>query len=383
MMRFALILLLALAATILLTLMPDVADQMIRIQAFGWVFEAHQGAFIVALIALLAVFWLIRALISALVAGPGQVWQGLRAGSRRRREAHLREGLAAWLDLRDDHGAKAMRKARGVIPDWALGMLRILAVPAKDQELPGQQADPLHVALAARIATDPSAPNRPDPARRKAHLEAWLDVHPGAPLALQRLADLAEEEGDWSTASRMLEEQWKRGHRAGANIKLRLAHAYVAQAAQDPEQAMQHLRKALRLAPDDAEVVTAMGQAMLRAGDTSAAQKLWLQHVESQGDIGVARELLPLYREDAMKQYRRMEGRDAAGMNATHQWLRAQLAQAANLPGLARDHLQALLDLHPGPMAWQAMGDWHAAQGDWQQAAHCYQQALDSTPKPD
>ncbi len=382
-MRFALILLLALAATILLTLMPDVADQMIRIQAFGWVFEAHQGAFIVALLVLLAIFWLVRGLISALVSGPGQVWQGLRAGSRRRREAHLREGLAAWLDLRDDHGAKAMRKASGVIPDWALGMLRILAIPAKDQELPGQHADPLHVALAARIATDPGASSRPDPARRKAHLEAWLGAHPGAPLALQRLADLAEEEGDWAEANRMLEEQWKRGHRAGSGIKQRLARTYVAQAAQDPTQEMHLLRKALRLAPDDAGVVAAMGHAMLRAGDLASAQKLWLQHVEAHGDMGIARELLSLYREDAMKQYRRMEGKDAAGMNATHQWLRAQLAQAANLPGLARDHLQALLDLHPGPVAWQAMGDWHATQGDWQQATHCYQQALDSGAKPD
>jgi uncharacterized protein HemY len=382
-MRFALILLLALAATILLTLMPNVADQMIRIQAFGWVFEAHQGAFIVALIALLAVFWLLRALIAALIAGPGQVWQGLRAGSRRRRETHLREGLAAWLDLRDDHGAKAMRKARGVIPDWALGMLRILAVPAKDQELPGQHADPLQVALAARIATDPSAASMPDPARRRAHLEAWLAAHPGAPLALQRLADLAEEEGDWATASRMLEEQWKRGHRAGPGIKQRLAHAYVAEAAQDPAQEMQLLRKALRLAPDDAGVVMAMGRAMLHAGDLSAAQKLWLQHVESHGGMDIARELLSLYREDAMKQYRRMEGKDAAGMNAAQQWLRAQLAQAANLPGLARDHLQTLLDQHPGPMAWQAMGDWHATQGDWQQATHCYQQALDKGTEAD
>ncbi|HXH64360.1 MAG TPA: heme biosynthesis HemY N-terminal domain-containing protein, partial [Mariprofundaceae bacterium] len=146
-MRLVLILFLALAVTILLTLMPDVASQMVRIQAFGWEFEARQGAFIVALLGVLGTVWLIRALISALLAGPGQVWQSLRTGSRKRRESLLRDGLSAWLDMRDDHGAKAMRKARGVIPDWALGMLRVLATPARDQELPGQHADPLHVAL--------------------------------------------------------------------------------------------------------------------------------------------------------------------------------------------------------------------------------------------
>jgi uncharacterized protein HemY len=380
-MRLVIILFLALAVTILLTLMPDVASQMVRIQAFGWEFSARQGAFIVALLTVLGVVWLIRALVSALLAGPGQVWQSLRTGSRKRRESLLRDGLAAWLDMRDDHGAKTMRKTRGVIPDWASGMLRILATPARDQELPGQHADPLHVALAARIATDPTAQPAPDPATRKAQLEAWLAVHPGAPLAQQRLADLAEEEGDWATASQMLEEQWKRGHRSASAIKPRLAHAYVMMAAEDPDQGMHHLRKAQRLAPDDAEVVLAMGRAMLRAGDTAAAQKLWLQHVENHDDMAVARELLPLFSKDAMKQYRRMEGRDAPGMNPAHQWLRAQLAQAANLTGMAREHLDTLLNLHPGPLAWQSLGDWHASQGDWQEAARCYQHALDNGSK--
>jgi len=382
-MRLVLILLLSLAVTIMLTLMPEVASQMVRIQAFGWEFEARQGAFIVALLVILGGFWLIRALFSALLAGPGQVWQGLRAGSRKRREAMLRDGLSAWLDMRDDHGVKAMRKATGVIPDWALGMLRILAIPAKDQELPGQHADPLHVALAARIATDPAAQPAPDLSARKAHLEAWLAVHPGAPLALQRLADLTEEEGEWATACQMLEEQWKRGYRSASAIKPRLAHAYVALAESDPEQEMHHLRKALRLVPDDPQVVIAMGRAMSHSGDHAAAQKLWLQYVESHDDKTVARELLPLFSKDAMKQYRRMEGLDAASMNAAHQWLRAQLAQAANLPGMAREHLNTLLNLHPGPTAWQSLGDWHASQGDWQEAAHCYQHALDNEAKGD
>jgi uncharacterized protein HemY len=380
-MRLVIILFLALAITILLTLMPDVASQIVRIQAFGWEFSARQGAFIVALLTVLGVVWLIRALISALLAGPGQVWQSLRTGSRKRRETLLRDGLAAWLDMRDDHGAKVMRKTRGVIPDWASGMLRILATPARDQELPGQRADPLQVALAARIATDPAAHPAPDLATRKAHLEAWLAVHPGAPLAQQRLADLAEEEGDWATACQMLEEQWKRGHRSASAIKPRLAHAYVALASAEPDQEMHHLRKAQRLAPDNPEVILAMGQAMLRSGDTTAAQKLWLQHVEDHDDMAVARELLPLFSKDAMKQYRRMEGRDATGMNPALQWLRAQLAQAANLSGMAQEHLNDLLKLHPGPLAWQSLGDWHAAQGDWQEAARSYQHALDNETK--
>lgn len=380
-MRIALVLFLSLAVTILFTLMPEIASQMVRIQAFGWEFEARQGAFIVALLLILGAIWLINALISALIAGPGQVLQGLRAGSRKRREAMLRDGLSAWIDLRDDHGAKALRKARGIIPDWALGMLRILAIPAKDQELQGQRADPLHVALAARIATDPNNKPELDLPTRKSHLEAWLSVHPDAPLALQRLAHVAEEEGDWTTAAQLLEDQWKRGHRSASGVKTRLAHAYIEVASGDPESAMPHLKKALRLAPDDPEVVLAMGHTMLNEGDAESARKLWLEYVENHNNMPIARELLPLFGKDCMKQYRRMENLDSSNMNFAYQWLRAQLALAANLPGLSHEHLNTMLNLHPGALAWQSLGDWHASQSDWQEATRCYQNALDKNPE--
>ncbi|MFQ5581358.1 MAG: tetratricopeptide repeat protein [Mariprofundaceae bacterium] len=375
-MRAAFILFLALILTIALTLFPDIANQTLRIEAFGWLFETRQGAFVVALLLILAAIWFMRRLVAALFAGPGQLWRTIRVGGRKRREARLREALAQWLDMRGDMGVKTIRKARGILPDWALKMLCTLTVPAHDQTVSSKDKEPLNVVLAARIATDPNAHPKPDLAMRKAHLEAWLHVHPGSPLALIRMADIAEEEQDWEMLVRLLEDIWKRGDCSAASIKPRLARAYLALAKQQPEDALQYLRKAYRLTPEQADIHLALGQSHIAHGDTQAARKLWTGYLEEHSNEHIAQALLELLKNDAMRAYRKLDARGANALNPAQQWLRAELAHTAELEGLAIEHMQALLDQHPSRLAWKSFGDWHAAAGDFRQAAHCYQQAL-------
>ncbi|HKJ82527.1 MAG TPA: hypothetical protein VJ961_00735 [Mariprofundaceae bacterium] len=372
-MRIVIMLLLALAVAILLALFPHVADQPLRLEAFGWIFESRQGPFIIALLLLLGLFWLLRRIVVAIMAGPGHAWQALRMGGRKRQESHLRDGLAQLIDMRGDLGARHFRKVRNIIPSWAVSLLRRSPAPAADQPLPGEDDDALQIALAARITTDPHANPKPDLSTRKMHLEAWLRTSPEAPLAMQRMLEIAEEEGDWERAARLLEELWNKGGRSAATIRPRLAEAYLALAKQKPESALDHLRKAHRLAPESTGVLLALGRAQ---GDEEACRKLWSAHLEQHDDAQIAEALYELLKRDALKAYRKMEKLKIGKMTPAQAWLRAQLAHDANLTGLAMDHMQELVKHHPGRLAWKALGDWHARESDWVQAAHCYQKAL-------
>ncbi|MFQ5518932.1 MAG: heme biosynthesis HemY N-terminal domain-containing protein, partial [Mariprofundus sp.] len=109
-MRLAFLLLLALAVSIALIIFPNIADQSLRIEAFGWIFETRQGTFIVALLALLILVWLLRSITSALFAGPGAAWRSLRMGSRKRREKKLRDTIAQWLDGRGHISARTLKR---------------------------------------------------------------------------------------------------------------------------------------------------------------------------------------------------------------------------------------------------------------------------------
>lgn len=374
-MRLMIKLLLALAIAVALILFPDIADQTVRIEAFGWLFESRQGAFIVALLLLFFLIGLVRAVLRAFVTGPGAAWRSLRMGSRKRREKRLREGVGMWIDMRGDSGARQIKRARGVLPDWAMGLMKILSIDAKDQQLGGEGDDPLAVALAARIATDPAARHKSDPATRKAHLEAWLRVHPEAPLALARLADLAEEEGDWLRASELLEAQWGRGQQSSHSLKPRLSHAYLQLAESDAGNAMVWLRKAYRLMPEDARVVLGYGRALIEGGESRSAARIWSARLEAHDDFAVAEALLPLLQEDGMRAYRKLEkGRQGS---TAQRWLRAELAHAVKLDGLAREQMQALAD-EGVARAWQSLGSWYDAAGDAGQAMNCYRRALES-----
>lgn len=376
-MRLLILLILALAVTVLLTLFPEVADQTLQIQAFGWEFETRQGVFVVALLVIIFALWLIGAIISALLAGPGQLWRTLRMGSKKRRELKLREALARWLDMRGDLDPRVLKRARGVIPGWAASMLRLVATPAHELPLPQDEKDPLLIALAARLATDPNARPQPDLATRKAHLEAWLHAHPQAPLALLRLADVAEEEGDWSRAIGLLEQLMKQGLRASHTIAPRLARAYAALAARTPEKKLEYLRKAGRLAPDDAAIAASLGDALIEAGREREAEKLWLAFVEKHSDFTLADKLLHLVSDRAMAMYRKLEKLEDAAMNPAQRWLRAELAHAAKLEGLAFEQMRQLAEKDGCIKAWESLGRWHRQAAELDQAARCFARALE------
>jgi len=376
-MRLFILLLLALGIAVLLSLFPEIAGQPLRVEAFGWVFETRQGAFITALLVLLAVLWLLRRIVTAIFAGPGQLWRTLRMGGKKRREQRLREGIAQWLDMREDQGRRAFQKSRGTIPEWATALLKTLATPAKDQIVTDSKGDPLNTALAARIATDPNAPAKVDNATQREHLEAWLSVHPDAPLAVSRLAALAESEGDWVTAAKLLEDSWKQGQRSASSIKPRLASIYIHLAELEPESRQSHLRKAHRLAPENLNVIIALGHAHIANQDSDAAIKLWLEYLEKHDDFHVAAELLTIMSSEALHLFQKLDRKDAADYyNDAMRWLQASLAHKAGLNGLANEILDQLLEKNSSCIPLQSRAEWYAEAGEWAQATQCYQQAL-------
>jgi len=387
-MRIFILLVLALALAILFALFPEVADETMSIHAFGWVFETRQGPFILLLVLALGAFWFLRRIVLALLAGPGQLWHVLKTGSKKRKEAHLRDGLADWVDMRGERGWKPFRKGRGFLPAWGDALLGRLPMSPTDIPLPQDDDDDLLITFSARMASDPQASPRPDPGVRLAHINAWLKAHPGAPLALERKAGLLLETEDWHGLVAMLEEIWKRGGNSASRSAPKLAIAYMRlaeSAGQDEagrESRVSYLRKAHRLRPESPGVVLALGRALLSAGEEAACRKLWMAHIEQHNDIDIAVELAPLMHDDAMKTYRRLEKRNDADMIPALALLRACMAHAAGLSGLAKEHMGRLLAAHPSPQAWQMLGRWQAESRDWKGAAEAYRQAVNLTTPP-
>ncbi|MDQ6967222.1 MAG: heme biosynthesis HemY N-terminal domain-containing protein [Mariprofundaceae bacterium] len=373
-MRLKFLLLIALILTIVLTLFPDIALQTLRIEAFGWQFETRQGAFVVSLLLIFGVLWLIQRLLSALIAGPGQLWQTLRMGGKKRREQRLRDGIAQYLDMRGDYGKRAFKKSRGVIPDWAVALLHTSTASATDQGLSASNDDSLMIALRARIATDPEAKPRPDIATRKVHLEAWLKSQPNAPLALIRMADLAVEEQDWKHAVERLESIWKHGYRSASRAKPEMARAWLALAEQEPKHGMEYLRKAYRMQPESGAVVLALGYAHIKEHNAKTAEKLWLGHLQKHSDLNIAKASFELLNSAALAAFRKLEKQQGT---AALQWLVARLAHAGKLDGLAEEALSSLLETQPCREFWQTQAEWLTQKEQWQEAMLAYQKALD------
>jgi len=380
-MRIMIVLILALALAALFALFPEVADETLSIHAFGWLFETKQGPFILVLVLALALYWLVRRIVLALLAGPGQLWQVLKNGRKKRRETYLYDGLAEWVDMRGERGWKYFRKGKGFLPEWADGLLSRLPMSPADMPLPADGDDDLLIALTARMASDPQASPKPDPSVRQAHLNAWLKAHPGAPLALERKAGLLQETENWDGLVAMLEEIWKRGGNSASRAAPKLAAAYMqlAQTTGGQEKSLGYLRKAQRLQPESGAVVLALGRALLGEGDASACRKLWLAHIERQDDADIAVALMPLMHEDALKTYRRMEKKRESEITPAQALLRAGMAHVAGLDGLAAEHMDKLLARNPSPQAWRTLADWRLENGDGQRAAEAYQQALNLT----
>ncbi len=381
MMRLILLLLFSLAITVALIAFPNITDQALRVEAFGWLFETRQGAFMVALLALIWLLWLLQRIIGALFAGPGNIWRSLVTGRSERNEKRLREALAQWLDHRGDLGKKSLKRSRGVIPGWLLRMLRVLITPARELAITDENADPLITALTARIVTGPGPHLKPDLTTRKIHLEAWLKVHPGAPLALSRMVDIAEEEGNWKKVVELLEQTWKQGQSSSHSLKPRLARGYIALARNEPENAMEYLRKSFRLCPERRDVLIAFGQASVQAGDVKKASRIWTEYLEENSDYEIASLLLDLAAPDVLHVYRNYEPIDDNQLNHAQRWLRAQLAHEGKLDGLAFEQMQMLAEQSHSPVVWQSLGDWHMAANNHEKAMLCYRQALESADR--
>jgi len=382
-MRLIFLLVLALGVSIALLVFPHIADQALRLEAFGWVFETRQGAFIVALFLILLAIWLLRTLVGGLLAGPGHLWQSLRMGSRKRRERRLQEALQQWLNGDGDLNARLLKRSSKALPDWALNMLAVMGTPAKDQPAPDANTDPMMTVMIARTVTSPLATPKPDLVVRKAHLKAWLSISPNASLARARMADVAEEEGNWQELVKLLEARWKSGQQSAAGIKGRLVNAYLHLAEAEPEQAVPLLRKAYRLCPTDAAVMLAYGRSQLRAGDSSDTRRLWLNHLQFCDDMAVAADLLVILKQrDVIKVYRQLERKATGEISHSLRWLRAELAHAAGLDGLAIEQMQALAEEADYAPAWESMAVWHEGAGDAEKAVRCYRQALSLSRHP-
>lgn len=140
---------------------------------------------------------------------------------------------------------------------------------------------------------------------------------------------------------------------------------------------MAYLRKAYRLLPDDAAVLLAYGNALIESGEVKTAQRLWNGYLEQHRNERIARALLAIQRDDPLRVYRKLERKSADALNLAQRWLRAELAHAAKLDGLAFEQMQALAETRDSAAAWRSLGRWHQELGEHEQAADCYRQALE------
>ena len=374
-MKFKLLLFFALLLTVSMSLFPSIAQQTLSIEALGWQFETKQGAFAIVVLLLLFIGWFLQRLTQALTASPGKVWQTLRSGGQKRREQHLQDALAQYIDMRNDAGQRKFKKARALLPAWGQSLLDVISRRPNAQPAPSLQNDPLHIALAARLTTDPEWSDKIDLSTRKAHLEAWLQAHPDAPLARIRLLDLLLEEGEWQGAIELMKALGKQPLRSAHWLEQQKVRAYLALAKQDAANSVGYLRQAEGIAGSDGEVILALGQELQKAGDHRAAEKLWLSHLKKFNDIDIAVAALALMQEEGLAAFRRIEkikGSDAM------RWLHASLAHAGKLDGLAQEALSELLEKHPCRLFWQTQAQWYGEKGEWQKAMSAYEQALQS-----
>ncbi len=370
--RMIILLIIALVLTGFLVLFPNVADQTLHLEAFGWVFEMQQGLFVIFFMVFAIALSLLKRLLFAILSGPGQLWQTLRMGSEKRREHRLREGLAEWIDQRGDMGAKSFRSSKGILPDWSVELLNQTVLSARDI-MPDLQDDPLVTALRARLATEPGVAT--DLALQKQHLHAWLSVHPESPLAMNRLTAIAEQEGEWTELVRLLESNWTSGRNSAAMTKKRLAKAYIHLALEKPDEAVIYLQKAERFDIDDEDLVYGLGKVRLAAGDQQRVRNDWLAFLDKGNSWLIAEAIFPLLKVDALQYFQVIEKKKNS--NAAMRWLQARLAHAAKLQGLANDLLDQLLEQEPrSTRLLQTKAQWYADSMEWKKAFEIIERTL-------
>ncbi len=373
MIRIVLALLFIVATFVALVLFPDIASQPVRIEVLGWLFETRTGMFILLIIVTLTLLWSLQKAFDLSINSPKQMWSRLRSGSTKRRESRLKEALATWVDEGKGHSQKLLKRSKGIIPDWLHESL-VLAweKPENFPKMDDEKDGPLIIALKARLATDDASTL--NLSTRQHYLNAWLAVHPAAPLALLRKAVLLGDMGEYAEQVQILEALIQNNKNI-TKLKPLLAKALANLATKDAANKLVHLRKANRLMPNDAQVTRQLAQALADSGDSSNAERLLLDYLQQHDDIHTAQAALKYLSFDALKNFKRLD-KPAYQNTYAGRWLRMMLAHEADLVGIAKDTLDAMLEQSPTPLLWQTKGDWFAAEHEWEKATSCYQKSL-------
>ncbi len=375
MIRIVLALLFVVAVFVTLIVFPDIANQPVRIEMLGWLFETRTGMFVLLLILGISLLWLLQKTLDLSINSPKQLWTSLRSGSKKRRELRLQEALATWIDEGAGHSQKLLKRSKGIIPDWLHTALMLWwDKPDHHPKINDEKDTPLIIALKARLATDDTHITCLSLSERQHYLDVWLAVHPAAPLALRRKAKLLGDMGEYAEQVQMLETLIQKNKNI-QDLKPQLAKALYQLAKQDTSHQLAHLRKANRLLPGDADILQALAIALAEHGEQTSAERLLLDYLQQHDDITLAQTAFKLLSLDALKHFKQLD-KPVYQRTYAGRWLRMMLAHEADLIGIAKDALDAMLEQHPTALLWKTKGDWLAAEHAWEEAAVCYQNAL-------
>lgn len=219
-------------------------------------------------------------------------------------------------------------------------------------------------------------------------LEKTLSERPGDVVAASRLAAIHEHRGAIDKAVGVYQQALKGGPNS-AVVEVKLAQLY-ANRLRDSKNALEHARKAAKLAPDDPYIAHLLGRIALQAGDRQWALRL-LQNSARQRpnqaevlyDLGLA-----YY---AMGDVGQAESNLKIALQADSNFTQAEAAkQLLWLIGLANNPAQAgraaaeidkVLKSEPGSVpALMAAGAVHEARGNKPAAKQAYEAALTANP---
>jgi len=374
MIRIVLALLTIIGIFVGLVLFPDIASEPVRIEILGWLFETRTGMFILLIIAVFTVLWTLQTFFNFGINSPKHLWASLRSGSSKRRNLRLQEALAIWIDEGEGQSQKLLKRSTGIVPEWLHNALLILwDQPSNHIKINDEKDTALTIALKAKLATNPDHIQNLPLNERQHYLDAWLAVHPGANLALYRKATLLGDMGEYAQQVHLLEELMKKNKHI-QSIKPLLAHALQSLALKDTENTLAHLRKANRLAPNDASILNSLSVAFADNGDHRQAKQVLLDYLTVHDDIDMAQTALKLLSAEALQSFKQVD-KPAFQNTYAGRWLRMMLAHEADLVGIAKDALNAMVEQNPTPLLWKTKADWLAASHEWEEAVKCYKKA--------
>lgn len=363
---------------------PEISMQIMRVEAFGWQVEVRQGFFVLLVLCVLWLLYLLNASIRLLLLGKGRLWLGFRSGKLNRQERNLRNALMKYVDGDVNSAQRMLEKSGQLLPVWLSAAFQRVAVPVSVLPLPlDDDEDEIGAAVLARIATSRKLMAGVDQPGQRLHLQAWLQVSPDSLLARYRLALLELDEGAWQRAIDLLTALQKHAsemnHLAeatgeGGDVNLLLLRAMLALAEEKPEQCKELLRKMKRIMPDSGPELLRLGQLMHVAEGIKPVKKLWLASLQKYDDELLADACFNLLLDDPLQHYRDVE--HVRGI-PSFQWMKARLAHACKLDGLAEEILQTLLDEHPRPAFLYTQAEWLQQKQQWVEACEVLQQAMD------